>query len=72
MFTLDDLLSLAEGFVCLSFGSGCLVLVVVLFLSVLFPVDVEQHELMQAESLHVIVVDDVQAEVEQVLGIAFE
>ena len=36
-------------------------------IDLVFPVDVKQHELLQAEGLHVGVVDHIEAEVEQIL-----
>ena len=41
------------------------------FFRFLLPLDVEQYELMKSERLHVVVVNHVDAEVEQVLAIAF-
>ena len=38
-------------------------------LVVLFPVDKEQDEVVQPKSLHVVVVDNIDTEVEQVLGV---
>ena len=37
-----------------------------------FPLDVQHDELVQTESFHVVVIDDVQAKVQQVLGIAVD
>ena len=48
---------------CSLYGSGGGAEAVV---TTVLPVDVEQHKLLEAESLHVGVVDDIEAEVEQI------